>query len=122
MALVTKQSFRSKRGGGAVGSPRNGTKIHQISLNKASIELAFAKSRSPTKGRQKACIAAWADQNGLLQGHGQPVERLVPRFGMDNQLGDHGVVERRHFTACFDTAIDAQAVIFRKLQGNQSSS
>src|SRR5262245_24393821 len=122
MALVSQQSFRSKRGGGAVRSPQNGAKIHLITLNEAGIELAFSKFRSPAKCRQKACIAARADQNGLLQGSGQPVKRLVARFGVDDELGDHWVVKRRHFAARFDTAIDTQAVVFRKLQRNQSSS
>src|SRR5215813_2892840 len=104
MAFVTEQSLRSKRGSGAIGPTRNGTKVRQISLDEAGIEFAQAKSRSPAKCRQKAGIAARAYQNSLLQGSGQPVKRLVACLGVDNQLGDHGVVERRHFAARFDPA------------------
>ena len=65
---MSQQSFRAKRCGGPVQSLWGGTEIDQIALDEPGIELAFAKSLSPTQRCQEACIAARADQNGLLEG------------------------------------------------------
>ena len=41
---------------------------------------------------------------------GKPVERRLARRRVRDELGDHGVVERRHLAARFDAAIDADIV------------
>ena len=63
---------------------------------------------------RKAGIGAQPGDQRAIERVGEPVERGLARRRMRDELGDHRVVERRHFAAGFDAAIDAD--IGRQLQ------
>ena len=104
--LSLEQVHDPERRGGGVGLAGYRAERREIAVDEAGSNLPCRNSLARQSG-EEAGIAARPDDDGAIERRRQPVERLVARRRVRDQLGDHRIVERRDLGACLDAGIDA---------------
>src|SRR5579863_3343942 len=86
----------------------------EIGVDETGVEGARAEFSTIAERLQESGIDARAGHKGLAERQREPVERLVTRLAMRDDLGDHRIIERRDLAALLDTGVDAQRLALRQ--------
>ncbi len=89
-----------------------GEQCRRLACDQAGIDITGTESFEVAKRRQKLAIGDEARNPGLVQARIKPVQCLIARCAMGDDLGDHRIVERRDRVTGSHTGIDTG--IFRR--------
>ena len=89
-----------------------------LAADQSRIHQAVAESRQRRQRMQESRVGARSGDHGALQTLCEPSDGLRAVDAVRDQLGDHGIVERRDHGAGLHAGIDTQPIAFRNIEAD----
>ena len=88
----------------------------EVAVDEPGIELPCPETLRLAELLQEGHVGLRSGDDGFPERRGEPVQRLVARRAMGDDLRDHRIVIGRHLVPGLDAGIDADALALRKVQ------